>query len=209
MMKGRGEMKKRWMAWILCMLVSLTACVGDKVQNVPQEYGGVSTNEEKSDSSSQKQNSPKKKSDAQTKEEQGSKSKDSSKDMSKPDSAQNTDNGIAKEGEYSSKEEVALYLHTYGHLPSNYITKKEAQSLGWDNKKGNLWDVANGKSIGGDRFGNREKKLPDAKNRQWYECDIDYQGGFRNEKRIVFSNDGWIFYTGDHYKSFDKLYEGK
>lgn len=191
------------------MLLALTACVGDKVQNVPQEYGGVSTNEEKSDSSSQKQNSPKKKSDAQTTEEQESKSKDSSKDMSKPDSAQNTDNGIAKEGEYSSKEEVALYLHTYGHLPSNYITKKEAQSLGWDNKKGNLWDVANGKSIGGDRFGNREKKLPDAKNRQWYECDIDYQGGFRNEKRIVFSNDGWIFYTGDHYKSFDKLYGGK
>lgn len=113
---------------------------------------------------------------------------------------------IDEQGSYTSKEEVARYLHEYGKLPPNFITKDEAKALGWDNKKGDLWDVAQGKSIGGDRFGNREGLLPSAEGRQWYECDIDYQGGFRNEKRIVYSNDGLIYYTGDHYKNFEKLY---
>lgn len=113
---------------------------------------------------------------------------------------------ISESGTYSSKSDVALYIHTYGKLPSNYITKKEAQALGWNNKDGNLWKVAEGKSIGGDRFGNREKLLPSTNGRTWTECDIDYKGGYRNEKRIVFSNDGLIYYTGDHYKSFEKLY---
>lgn len=61
---------------------------------------------------------------------------------------------------YSSKEDVALYIHTYGKLPSNYISKSQAKDLGWDSKKGNLWGVAKGKSIGGDRFSNRERTLP-------------------------------------------------
>lgn len=107
---------------------------------------------------------------------------------------------------YSSKEEVAAYIHEFGHLPSNFITKKEAQELGWDNKEGNLWEVAPGKSIGGDKFGNREGLLPEKTGRQYYECDIDFEGGFRNEKRIVYSNDGLIYYTEDHYESFELLY---
>lgn len=114
---------------------------------------------------------------------------------------------ITENGTYTSKKEVALYIHTYKKLPSNYITKKEARSLGWNSKKGNLWDVTDHKSIGGNRFGNYEKKLPDQNGRKYYECDIEYEGGYRNEKRIVYSNDGLIFYTEDHYQTFEKLYE--
>lgn len=117
-----------------------------------------------------------------------------------------TEAGLQKDGTYTSKEEVALYLHTYGELPSNYITKKEAENLGWNSSKGNLKKVAPGKSIGGDRFGNYEGLLPKKKGRQYYECDIDFDGGYRNAKRIIFSNDGLIYYTEDHYKSFEQLY---
>lgn len=112
---------------------------------------------------------------------------------------------IEEDGWYSSKEEVALYLETYGELPDNYLTKKEAIALGWNSKEGNLWEVADGMSIGGDKFGNREGILPKEDGRVYYECDIDYEGGYRNEKRIVFSNDGLIFYTEDHYQSFEEL----
>ena len=112
---------------------------------------------------------------------------------------------VQEDGWYSTKEEVAEYLETYGHLPENYITKKEAQALGWDNAKGNLWDVAEGKSIGGDRFVNREVLLPNAHGRTWYECDIDYQGGYRGKERLVFSDDGLIYYSDDHYASFEAV----
>ena len=101
---------------------------------------------------------------------------------------------------------MAAYLHEFGHLPPNYITKKEAQDLGWVSKEGNLSQVAPGKSIGGDRFGNYEGLLPEAPGRRYTECDIDFDGTYRNSKRIVFSNDGLIFYTEDHYESFELLY---
>lgn len=111
-----------------------------------------------------------------------------------------------EEGEwYDAMEEVAIYLTFFEELPENYLTKKEAQALGWESRKGNLWDVAYGCSIGGDRFGNYEGLLPDAKGRRWTECDIDFDGKYRNSKRIVFSNDGLIYYTGDHYESFDEI----
>ena len=112
---------------------------------------------------------------------------------------------IEKDGWYSSKEEVSFYIYTYGELPDNYLTKDEAYALGWDSSKGNLWDVADGMSIGGDKFGNREGLLPKEKGRVYYECDIDYEGGYRNGKRIVFSNDGLIYYTEDHYESFEEI----
>ena len=114
---------------------------------------------------------------------------------------------VSEDGEYTSKEEVALYIHLYNHLPGNYITKSEAQDLGWDSSKGNLNKVAPGKSIGGDKFGNREGLLPKKEGRVYYECDIDYKKGSRNAKRIVFSNDGLIYYTEDHYESYELLYE--
>ena len=112
---------------------------------------------------------------------------------------------ITENGTYTSKEDVALYIHTYQKLPSNFITKKEAQKLGWDSQKGNLDKVAKGKSIGGDRFGNYDKKLPDAKSRIWKECDINYEGGYRGAERIIYSNDGLIYYTDDHYNGFDEI----
>ena len=113
---------------------------------------------------------------------------------------------IAENGTCTSKEEVAEYLHTYGHLPSNFIKKKEAQKLGWVSSEGNLWDVAPGMSIGGDYFGNYESLLPEAEDRDYYECDIDFDGTYRGARRIVYSNDGLIYYTEDHYESFELLY---
>ncbi len=113
---------------------------------------------------------------------------------------------VTEDGCYTGKDEVALYLHEFGHLPDNYITKKEAKALGWDSSKGNLWDVAPGKSIGGDHFGNYEGLLPEEDGRDYFECDIDYEGGRRNAQRIIYSDDGLIFYTEDHYASFEQLY---
>ncbi len=123
-----------------------------------------------------------------------------------PTTAAPTKAAIDENGTYTSKEDVALYIHTYNKLPSNYITKKEAEDLGWISSKGNLKKVAPGKSIGGDRFGNYEGKLPKARGRSYTECDIDFDGGYRNSKRIIFSNDGLIFYTEDHYETFEQLY---
>lgn len=122
-----------------------------------------------------------------------------------PDAEQQTD-APDESGEYTSKEEVAAYINAYGRLPSNYITKNEAKSLGWDSSKGNLDEVAPGKSIGGDRFGNYEELLPEAKGRKWTECDVNYAGGYRGGERIVFSNDGLIYYSADHYENFELLY---
>ena len=85
------------------------------------------------------------------------------------------------------------------------MTKEEAYDLGWNSKKGNLWEVAPKMCIGGDRFGNREGLLPKESGRQYFECDIDYNGGYRNEKRIIYSNDGLIYYTEDHYNSFKEI----
>ena len=116
-----------------------------------------------------------------------------------------TESAIDKNGSYTSKEDVALYIHTYGKLPKNFITKKEAEALGWSG--GGLDAYADGKSIGGDRFGNREGLLPKAKGRTYTECDIDtMHKKSRGAKRIVFSNDGLIYYTGDHYETFTLLY---
>lgn len=113
---------------------------------------------------------------------------------------------VKKNGQYTDKVRVAEYIHKYGHLPDNFITKREAQDLGWESSKGNLNKVAPGMSIGGDKFGNYEGQLPKAKGRKYYECDIDYKSGRRGAKRIIYSSDGLIFYTDDHYNSFTQLY---
>ena len=112
---------------------------------------------------------------------------------------------LPEDGAYTAKEDVALYIHTYGHLPDNFITKKEAQTLGWPG--GDLEPYAPGKCIGGSRFGNYEGLLPEAEGRTYTECDVDTLGAkSRGAKRIVFSNDGLIYYTEDHYESFELLY---
>lgn len=121
-----------------------------------------------------------------------------------PDITQETET-IDEYGTYTSKEDVALYIHTYRKLPQNFITKNEARDLGWQG--GGLEDYAPGKCIGGDYFGNFEGLLPEKDGREYTECDIDTLGkSSRGAKRIVFSNDGLIYYTDDHYESFTLLY---
>lgn len=114
--------------------------------------------------------------------------------------------GIREDGSYTSRDEVALYLHTYGKLPKNFISKKDAEEQGFRFGEGDFGEAFPGMSVGGSRFGNYEGQLPEKSGRRYYECDIDYQGGRRNAKRLVYSNDGLIFYTDDHYKSFTQLY---
>lgn len=112
---------------------------------------------------------------------------------------------LDEDGYYYSKDDVALYIHTYGKLPSNFITKSEAEGLGWEG--GSVERYLEGAAIGGDRFSNREGLLPKADGRVYYECDIDTLGeNSRGAKRIVFSSDGLIYYTSDHYESFTLLY---
>lgn len=112
---------------------------------------------------------------------------------------------IDEYGSYTTKEDVALYIHTYGCLPQNFITKDQARQAGWSG--GSLEPYCPGMCIGGDRFGNREGLLPKVEGRTWTECDINTLGAdSRGAERIVFSNDGLIYYTGDHYESFTLLY---
>lgn len=112
---------------------------------------------------------------------------------------------IDKDGTYSTKDDVALYIYTYGRLPKNYMTKDLASAMGW--KGGGLEKYAPGFSIGGNKFGNFEKFLPTSYTRVYRECDIDTLGmDSRGAKRIVYSNDGLIYYTEDHYQSFELLY---
>ena len=110
-----------------------------------------------------------------------------------------------EDGIYTTAEDVALYLHIYGHLPNNFITKKQAQALGWPG--GDLEPYAPGKCIGGSYFGNYQEQLPEKEGREYHECDIDTLGAKnRGAKRLVYSNDGLIYYTPDHYETFILLY---
>lgn len=113
---------------------------------------------------------------------------------------------LDKDGIYTSKEDVALYVWQYGCLPQNFITKKEAKALGWPD--GGLEDYAPGKCIGGDRFGNYEGALPELNGLSYFECDIDTLGaGSRGAKRLVYREDCQIiYYTEDHYETFEVVY---
>ena len=109
------------------------------------------------------------------------------------------------DGSYTSAEDVSAYLIAYGSLPQNFITKKEARDLGWEG--GSLEPYAPGMCIGGDKFGNYEGNLPEKDGRTYYECDINTLGADRRgAERIVFSDDGLIYYTADHYETFTLLY---
>ena len=110
---------------------------------------------------------------------------------------------VLEDGVYVTPAMVAVYIDTFNKLPQNYITKAEAQKLGWDSSKNQVSDVAPGKSIGGDKFGNYEGNLPKGSYR---ECDINYTGGKRGAERIIYSSDGDIYYTNDHYNTFTKLF---
>ena len=103
-------------------------------------------------------------------------------------------------------QQIVNYLDIYGELPENFITKNEAKALGWDSRYNYVGEVAPGKSIGGDRFGNYEGQLPEKKGRKWYECDANYKGKKRGKQRVLFSSDGLYYYTDDHYQTFTEMF---
>lgn len=100
---------------------------------------------------------------------------------------------------------VASWLQQHRQLPDYYISKNAARRQGWNAGKGNLCDVLPGRAIGGDRFSNREKRLPQQPGRQWYEADVNYRCGHRNADRLLYSSDGLILLSTDHYRSFKKV----
>lgn len=128
---------------------------------------------------------------------------DGSEDQSYEKEDQLSEGGqIDVNGVYTTKDDVALYIHTYGRLPNNFMTKKEARQKGWSG--GSLEDYVPGMCIGGDRFGNYEGILPDG---NYHECDINTLGARRRgPERIIYSDDGRIYYTSDHYETFTLLY---
>lgn len=110
------------------------------------------------------------------------------------------------EGPIIDPQSIADYIFTHGELPDNFITKKEAQALGWDNSRNYVGDVAPGKSIGGDRFGNYEGLLPVGQGITYREADCYYTGKKRNAYRIIYSSNGRVWYTEDHYQTFTELF---
>ena len=220
----------------LLMLIIATACGGaSKPAADSKAKGGTSAAESmvssesrsqkesgKTDSKNAESTAAESKKAGQTEASGGSEAKKGTEDASSGESAKSSEESKAgtaqgassgkektgsldPDGSYASKDDVALYIHLYGKLPSNFITKKEAKALGWQG--GSLEPYAPGKCIGGDRFGNYEGILPKVKGRTYYECDIDTLGKKkRGAKRIIYSSDGQIYYTGDHYETFELLY---
>lgn len=106
----------------------------------------------------------------------------------------------------TAPQDIADYIFAHGTLPDNFLTKNEARQLGWDSSKNYVSDVAPGYSIGGDKFGNYEGLLPDASGRKWYEADANYTAGPRGAERILYSSDGLVYYTNDHYQTFTEMH---
>ena len=117
-----------------------------------------------------------------------------------------TEDGAQFELPVTDPQQIVNYLALYGELPENFITKDEAKALGWDSRYNYVGEVAPGKSIGGDRFGNYEGLLPKKKGRKWYECDANYRGRKRGAERVLFSSDGLYYYTDDHYNTFIEMF---
>lgn len=112
------------------------------------------------------------------------------------------------QGPITDVQSIADYLFANGCLPDNFMTKKEAQALGWPG--GDLSRYAPGMSIGGDHFGNYEGILPkyDEKGKKitYHECDVNYTRGSRGADRVVFSSNGHVYYTADHYNTFTEIF---
>ena len=204
--KDGGSLLKKLLWWlpiiILGLMFALGACTRQeaKKESAKTESSKIESSKTESvkDGKSQSKESTSKAEETTTITE--------SEEETLQESATKKEVQVEENGNYTSKEEVALYIHTYGKLPVNYITKKEAQDMGWDPSKGNLSDILPGMSIGGSVFGNYEGALPRANGRRYFECDIDYDGGYRGAKRLVYSNDGLVFYTEDHYNTFEQIY---
>lgn len=114
-----------------------------------------------------------------------------------------------KQTAITAPQDIADYIFAHGTLPDNFLTKSEARQLGWDSSQNYVSDVAPGYSIGGDRFGNYEGLLPDASGRKWYEADANYTAGPRGAERILYSSDGLVYYTSDHYQTFTEMHPSR
>jgi len=120
-----------------------------------------------------------------------------------PDSQNTSENSSAQSIEQLTEEKTVInYIKQNHRLPDYYITKNEARKLGWNASKGNLCEVLPGRAIGGDKFGNRENQLPQGG--KYYEADVNYNCGNRNADRIIFTRNGEVYLTKNHYKSFEK-----
>ena len=178
---------RRTCAWLVAIALALTACGCTADYETAGDSNADERTAESIDTSNQSPDSPR-----------------SAGDRAETDVGGSLK--VSEDGTYTSKDEVARYIHQYGHLPSNFISKTKAREAGWVSSEGNLDEVCPGMSIGGSQFHNDDGLLPDAQGRTWTECDINYEGGYRGGERIVFSNDGLIYYTGNHYSSFERLY---
>ena len=203
--KDGGSLLRKLLWWlpiiILGLMFALGACTRQEAKKESAKTESAKIESSKTESVKDGKNQSK---DSTSKEETTTISE--SEEETLQESVTEKEVQVEENGNYTSKEEVALYIHTYGKLPVNYITKKEAQDMGWDPSKGNLSDILPGMSIGGSAFGNYEGALPRANGRRYFECDIDYDGGYRGAKRLVYSNDGLVFYTEDHYNTFEQIY---
>lgn len=190
--------KNKLLLFLLAFLVIFTACNNQQTES-----------NQKIESNQNIQSNEKADNKAQT--ESKIKAEEKSEKQDKPTIKEDKDSiyinlvQVQKDESYYSLEEVASYLMTEGKLPKNFLTKKEAIKMGWVAKEGNLWEVTDKKAIGGDYFGNREGILPEKKGRKYFEADIDYHGGRRNAKRLIYTNDKKMYYTKDHYKTFKEV----
>lgn len=219
---GKPMKKKRILGiWLVLLMLFMTACgssqgitagttqeseasaqiyesevqeVESELQANDSEISGEEVEEDKTET----QNEPDAQGEAEPEiQEETSDTEDFQKDTA-------NDNIPTYGNNYYDVVNVVLYLDVYNELPPNYITKSEAQALGWEG--GSVERYKEGAAIGGDTFGNREGLLPAADGRKYTECDIDTHGySSRGSRRLVFSNDGLYFYTSNHYESFSEV----
>lgn len=209
--------------WLILSMLIMTACGSNKditlgaaqqSEAAVQEYGSEATSQE-NDAETQESEAEIKEDQPETQDksvvQDGLETQKDELNLQEQDAAIEgsqeeavNDNLPAYGNNYYDVTNVVLYLEIYDELPPNYITKSEAQALGWEG--GSVEKYKEGAAIGGDRFGNREGLLPTADGRSYTECDIDTQGySSRGSRRLVFSNDGLYFFTSDHYESFSEV----
>ena len=192
--------RSRWPGLLLAVIMTvvlMTGCAGAGKEDAQENVAVLTTVTEQE--SREEASGPESEDTDEEAEEAAGPAPEKTAEAEPDDSAEKR---IDENGSYTTRDDVALYIHVYGKLPSNFITKKEAEKLGWTG--GSLEPYAPGKCIGGGRFGNYEGVLPQG---NYKECDIDTLGKkSRGAKRIVYSDDGRIYYTADHYESFTQLY---
>lgn len=193
-------MKKRTLAWALSLLLALTACGGPDVGVISGPDGPTVLITGESSKETDPPPAEPAPEDADLPEAPGT--GNGGEELPYEEVLPEDGAALDEDGTYNSAEDVSLYLYTFGRLPDNYITKAEARALGWTG--GSVEKYAPGRAIGGDRFGNREGALPEG---TYHECDIDTLGeNSRGAKRLVYADDGRIYYTEDHYETFTLLY---